>query len=71
LRGAGAAGTAVTKMLLRAGIGDIAVSDSKGRIHPGRDGLNPVKAALAEQTNRARAGPGVGVPAEPLSASAG
>src|SRR5580704_9933738 len=51
--GAGASGIAVTKMLLRAGIGDIAVSDSKGLIYCGRDGLNPVKAELAEQTNRA------------------
>jgi malate dehydrogenase (oxaloacetate-decarboxylating) len=51
--GAGASGVAVTKMLLRAGIGDVAVSDSKGLIYRGRDGLNPVKAALAAQTNRA------------------
>jgi malate dehydrogenase (oxaloacetate-decarboxylating) len=51
--GAGASGVAVTKMLLSAGIGDIAVSDSKGLIYAGRDGLNPVKAALAAQTNKA------------------
>jgi malate dehydrogenase (oxaloacetate-decarboxylating) len=51
--GAGASGVAVTKMLLRAGIGDIAVADRKGLIYQGRDGLNPVKAALAAQTNRA------------------
>jgi malate dehydrogenase (oxaloacetate-decarboxylating) len=51
--GAGASGVAVTKMLLAAGIGDIAVSDRKGLIYQGRDGLNPVKAALATQTNKA------------------
>jgi malate dehydrogenase (oxaloacetate-decarboxylating) len=51
--GAGASGIAVTKMLLRAGVGDIAVSDSKGLIYCGRGGLNPVKAELAEHTNRA------------------
>jgi malate dehydrogenase (oxaloacetate-decarboxylating) len=51
--GAGASGVAVTKILLSAGIGDIAVADSKGMIYRGRDGLNPVKAALAEVTNRA------------------
>jgi malate dehydrogenase (oxaloacetate-decarboxylating) len=51
--GAGASGVAVTKILLRAGIGDIAVTDRKGLIYQGRDGLNPVKAALAAQTNRA------------------
>ena len=49
--GAGASGTAVTKILLSAGIGDVAVSDSKGMVYRGRDGLNPVKAALAEVTN--------------------
>ncbi len=53
MAGAGASGVAVTKMLLRAGVGDIAVSDSKGLIYQGRDGLNPVKAALAAQTNKA------------------
>jgi malate dehydrogenase (oxaloacetate-decarboxylating) len=51
--GAGASGVAVTKILLSAGIGDIALADSKGMIYRGRDGLNPVKAALAERTNRA------------------
>jgi malate dehydrogenase (oxaloacetate-decarboxylating) len=51
--GAGASGVAVTNMLLAAGIGDIAVSDSKGLIYHGRDGLNPVKAELAARTNRA------------------
>ena len=51
--GAGASGVAVTKILLRAGIGDIALADSKGMIYRGRDGLNPVKAALAEVTNKA------------------
>jgi malate dehydrogenase (oxaloacetate-decarboxylating) len=49
--GAGASGVAVTRILLSAGIGDVAVSDSKGMIYRGRDGLNPVKAALAEVTN--------------------
>jgi malate dehydrogenase (oxaloacetate-decarboxylating) len=51
--GAGASGVAVTNMLLAAGIGDIAVSDSKGLIYHGRDGLNLVKAELAARTNRA------------------
>ena len=52
--GAGASGVAVTRMLLQAGIGDIVVSDSKGLIYPGRDGLSPVKQALARETNRER-----------------
>ena len=49
--GAGASGIAVSKILLSAGVGDIAVADSKGLIYRGREGLNPVKAALATVTN--------------------
>jgi malate dehydrogenase (oxaloacetate-decarboxylating) len=51
--GAGASGIAVSRFLLDAGVGDIAVADSKGLIHEGRDGLNPVKQALARDSNRA------------------
>ena len=51
--GAGAAGVACTKILLAAGIGDIAVADSKGVLHSGRQDLTTVKADLAAQTNRA------------------
>ena len=51
--GAGAAGVACTKILLAAGIGDIAVADSQGLLHAGRTGLPPVKADLAATTNRA------------------
>jgi malate dehydrogenase (oxaloacetate-decarboxylating) len=50
--GAGAAGVAVTKMLLAAGIGDIAVADSRGIVHSGRDQLTTVKEELAAITNR-------------------
>ena len=50
--GAGAAGVACTKILLAAGIGDIAVADSRGILHPGRGELTPVKADLAATTNR-------------------
>ena len=49
--GAGAAGVAVTHMLLGAGIGDIAVGDSKGIVHLGRGDLSEVKKALAAATN--------------------
>ena len=51
--GAGAAGVAVTNMLLDAGIGDIAVADSKGIVTTSRSDLTPVKADLAARTNRA------------------
>jgi malate dehydrogenase (oxaloacetate-decarboxylating) len=49
--GAGASGIAVSKILLSAGVGEIGVADSKGMIYHGRDGLNPVKTALAKVTN--------------------
>jgi malate dehydrogenase (oxaloacetate-decarboxylating) len=50
--GAGAAGVACTKILLEAGIGDIAVADSKGILHTGRDDLTDIKRWLVENTNR-------------------
>jgi malate dehydrogenase (oxaloacetate-decarboxylating) len=50
--GAGAAGVACTKILLAAGIGDIAVADSKGIVHGDRHDLTSIKAALAATTNR-------------------
>jgi malate dehydrogenase (oxaloacetate-decarboxylating) len=49
--GAGAAGVACTKILLAAGIGDIAVADSKGILHSSRGELSPIKAELAATTN--------------------
>jgi malate dehydrogenase (oxaloacetate-decarboxylating) len=50
--GAGAAGIACTKILLGAGVGDIAVADSKGILHAGRDDLTPIKQWVVENTNR-------------------
>jgi malate dehydrogenase (oxaloacetate-decarboxylating) len=49
--GAGAAGVAVTKILIGAGIGDIAIADSKGIVHAGRADLTPIKASMAAITN--------------------
>jgi malate dehydrogenase (oxaloacetate-decarboxylating) len=50
--GAGAAGVACTKILLAAGVGDIAVADSRGIMHLGRTDLNPIKQELAAESNR-------------------
>ncbi len=50
ISGAGAAGVAIAKILLEAGITDIAVTDRKGVVHSGRHDLTPVKRALAELT---------------------
>jgi malate dehydrogenase (oxaloacetate-decarboxylating) len=51
--GAGAAGVAVTKILLEAGIGDIALADSKGIVHGGRGDLTAIKKSMADITNKA------------------
>jgi malate dehydrogenase (oxaloacetate-decarboxylating) len=53
ISGAGAAGVAIAKILVEAGIGDVAVADRKGMVHAGRDDLNPVKRDLASYTNKA------------------
>jgi malate dehydrogenase (oxaloacetate-decarboxylating) len=50
--GAGAAGVACTRILLAAGIGDIAVADSRGIVHLGRQDLTAVKESMARTTNR-------------------
>ncbi len=50
--GAGSAGVAVTNLLLKAGVADVIVLDSRGTIHRDRDDLNPIKAELAGRTNR-------------------
>ncbi len=51
--GVGAAGVAVTDILLAAGARSIVGCDQHGAVFPGRDGLNPVKTAYAERTNPA------------------
>jgi len=52
--GCGAAGIAVSKMLLEYGVGDIVIYDSKGPIYRRRtENMNPYKQQLAELTNKA------------------
>lgn len=51
ISGAGAAGTAITKLLLKAGIKDVIVLDSKGIIVRGREKLPVHKEELADTTN--------------------
>src|SRR3954451_21169585 len=50
--GAGAAGTAIMKLLLRQGVGDIIAYDREGALHLGLPGLSPTWQWLAEHTNR-------------------
>lgn len=52
INGAGAAGTAIARLLVSAGAGDVIVCDRTGAISRGRDRLNAAKADLAEITNR-------------------
>ena len=50
--GAGAAGIAVSRMILEAGIGDLAIADSKGMVHAARADLNDEKRLFAAISNR-------------------
>ncbi len=52
ISGAGAAGVAIAKVLLEAGIGDVTVADRKGVVSADRDDLTPVKRELAQITNK-------------------
>ncbi len=52
INGAGAAGIAITKLLLHIGFEQIIICDSTGIIYQGRpNGMNPMKYAIAEITN--------------------
>ncbi|MFJ9825730.1 NAD(P)-dependent malic enzyme [Streptomyces sp. NPDC101160] len=53
ISGAGAAGVAIAKFLLSAGIGDVAVTDRKGIVSQDREDLTDVKREIAELTNKA------------------
>ncbi|MBL1085425.1 NADP-dependent malic enzyme [Streptomyces actinomycinicus] len=53
ISGAGAAGVAIAKMLVEAGIGDVAVADRKGVVSADREDLTPVKRELSGFTNKA------------------
>ena len=50
ISGAGAAGVAITKILMSAGVRKISVIDRQGVVHPSRDNLNEVKLWLANKT---------------------
>ncbi|MGI8754474.1 MAG: NAD-dependent malic enzyme [Acidimicrobiales bacterium] len=51
IAGAGAAGVAIAKILLNAGVANIVATDRMGAIHRGRTDLNEVKVRFAEVTN--------------------
>ena len=56
--GAGAAGIAIIRLLMAMGLKNVIMTDRKGAIYEGREGLNPIKEEMALITNRSReAGP--------------
>ncbi len=53
VNGAGAAGQAITRLLVSLGVQDILLCDTKGAIYEGRpEGMNPFKDDIAKITNR-------------------
>lgn len=51
VNGAGAAGIAITRLLMSMGLKKVILCDTKGAIYKGRDHLNPEKEKIAEITN--------------------
>jgi len=52
VNGSGAAGIAITKLLMSLGLSDVVLCDRQGAIYRGRDHLNPAKDEIARLTNR-------------------
>jgi len=51
VNGSGAAGIAVTRLLMSMGLKKVILCDTKGAIYKGREGLNPEKELMAEISN--------------------
>jgi malate dehydrogenase (oxaloacetate-decarboxylating) len=49
--GAGAAGIAIIRLLMAMGLKNVIMTDRKGAIYKGREGLNPIKEEMARITN--------------------
>ncbi|MDO9399202.1 MAG: NADP-dependent malic enzyme [bacterium] len=54
INGAGAAGIAITRLLINQGVADIILVDSLGAIYDGRPDLNDFKVQIAKQTNESK-----------------
>lgn len=50
--GAGAAGIAIIRLLISMGLRNVIMTDRKGAIYEGREGLNPIKEQMAKITNK-------------------
>jgi malate dehydrogenase (oxaloacetate-decarboxylating) len=56
VNGAGAAGMAITNLLLSMGAGDVILCDSRGAIYEGRtEGMNPYKKEISKRSNNDKA----------------
>ncbi|AUS95138.1 NAD-dependent malic enzyme [Clostridium thermosuccinogenes] len=51
VNGSGAAGIAITKLLMSMGLKKVILCDTKGAIYEGREGLNPIKEEMAKISN--------------------
>lgn len=51
VNGSGAAGIAITKLLMKTGLKNVVLCDTKGAIYDGRDNLNSIKAEMAMISN--------------------
>lgn len=54
INGAGAAGIAIAKLLISAGVGDVILCDRKGIIHEGRQDTDSSKISIAKVTNKGK-----------------
>lgn len=54
LSGPGAAGTAITELLLKSGVKEVILNDKDGIIYEGKEGLDWKKTELSKKTNRAK-----------------
>lgn len=52
INGAGSAGIAIARLLLKMNFGDVILCDSKGSVYKGREGMNVGKKEIAELTNK-------------------
>lgn len=54
INGAGAAGIAIARLLMKQGVKDLILIDSEGAIYEGRKNLNPIKKEIAKKTNKGK-----------------
>ncbi|MBQ8970778.1 MAG: NAD-dependent malic enzyme, partial [Lachnospiraceae bacterium] len=52
VNGSGAAGIAITKLLMKTGLKNVVLCDTRGAIYKGRDNLNSAKQEMAEVSNK-------------------